>query len=163
MEDVVEPMGVAHLGAIHPVRPSGQVISGGPDAGYDCKADVWSLGITGIELAEGQPPNSDMHPMRAIFLIPTRRADPPSTSYHLLRRQPSRRGQPSRSATCRPSTSLALPPRPPPTLADKMSWTATFSEWLTACLCKDVSSRPTTAELATHPFIQAGREVVAAG
>ncbi|KAL1512151.1 hypothetical protein AB1Y20_005419 [Prymnesium parvum] len=53
-----------------------EVISGGPDAGYDSKADVWSLGITGIELAEGRPPNSNMHPMRAIFLIPTR---PPPT------------------------------------------------------------------------------------
>lgn len=46
-----------------------------PDATYDNRCDMWSIGITAIEMAETQPPLCDMHPMRALFLIP--RSEPP--------------------------------------------------------------------------------------
>lgn len=46
------------------------------EVGHDTKCDVWSLGITAIEITEGKPPYGSFHPMRAIFMIPTR---PPPT------------------------------------------------------------------------------------
>ncbi|XP_029156587.1 neither inactivation nor afterpotential protein C [Nylanderia fulva] len=52
--------------------------SNGADNGYDNRIDVWAIGITAIELADGKAPFEDMHPTRALFQIVR---NPPPTVY----------------------------------------------------------------------------------
>ncbi|KNB41643.1 serine/threonine-protein kinase [Blastocystis sp. subtype 4] len=81
---------------------------------YDSRADIWSLGITAIELAEGVPPYSNIHPMRAIFMIPN---------------------------------------RPPPRLQNESRWSKPFVDFISQCLVKDPTKRPTARQLLDHPFV----------
>nr|XP_023697498.1 mitogen-activated protein kinase kinase kinase kinase 2-like isoform X2 [Paramormyrops kingsleyae] len=45
--------------------------------GYNQLCDIWAVGITGIELAELQPPMFDLHPMRALMLMSKSSFQPP--------------------------------------------------------------------------------------
>jgi serine/threonine protein kinase len=51
-------------------------------AGYRENADIWSVGIAGIEVADGEPPHYEQHPMRVLYLIPN--SPPPTVANRAL-------------------------------------------------------------------------------
>lgn len=43
---------------------------------YGTEVDIWSVGVTALEMAQAGPPMGDMNPMKALFMIPIN--DPPT-------------------------------------------------------------------------------------
>ncbi|EPY77951.1 hypothetical protein CB1_001154004 [Camelus ferus] len=63
------------------------------DSSYDARCDVWSLGITAIELGDGDPPLFDMHPVKTLFKIPRhtpKRRGAPYTPMNVMTGLPTR-------------------------------------------------------------------------
>ena len=76
------------------------------------------MGITAIELAEGTPPYSNIHPMRVA----------PSSSPH-------------------PQAIFLIPNRPAPRLSNEDHWSKEFVDFVGKCLVKDPAQRATAKQL----------------
>uniref|UniRef100_A0A6A7G119 Protein kinase superfamily protein n=1 Tax=Hirondellea gigas TaxID=1518452 RepID=A0A6A7G119_9CRUS len=91
-------------------------------AGHDYKADIWSLGITSLELCYGRPPYANHAPMKILML--TLQSEPPSTDIY----------------------------------GDQAVKTSkVFKGFVSSCLKKDVSKRPSAKELLKHKFLKKAR------
>lgn len=105
-------------------------------SGYDHKADIWSLGITAIELAKGEPPYAELHPMKVLFLIPK---NPPPVLDGPF------------SKPFKDFVSLCLQ-RDPRDVSDSLS---VVSEATSHLIC---SKRPTAKELLKHKFVKMAKK-----
>lgn len=101
-----------------------EVLDINKDKGYDSKADIWSLGITAIELATGRAPNADMDPLQVMV----RTLDQPPPSLDVIRKEFEAKG-------------MAV-------TADEG-----FKHFVKRTLMKDPSKRPTATELVSFDFI----------
>lgn len=88
------------------------------EVGYDSSVDIWSLGITALELAKGRPPLSEYAPSRVFSMVVN---------------------------------------NPPPSLEDpkeRKKFSNSFKDFISLCLQKDPSKRPTASALLKHKFFR---------
>jgi serine/threonine-protein kinase OSR1/STK39 len=97
--------------------------------GYDTKADVWSLGITALELAKGYAPYAKYPPMKVLIL--TIQEDPPSLETYDMNDDDSG------------------------VMEDTEEWTKSFQQLIAWCLEKNPAKRPSCQELLQSKYFSA--------
>ncbi|KAA0717945.1 STE20-like serine/threonine-protein kinase [Triplophysa tibetana] len=133
------------------------------DRPYDYKADIWSLGITLIELAQIEPPNHEMNPMRVLLKIA--KSDPPTLA------SPSRCSQ-LKEDKSRPGYRVDESHKQSPTSLEVhnlllsnyqktknkefslvLNRSPEFSDFLRKALDKNIDNRWNADQLLLHPFV----------
>ena len=100
--------------------------------GYDAKADLWSLGITALELAKGYAPYAKYPPMKV--LIKTIMEDPPSLETYGYEETSNDDDEVDENGNVI-------------SLDYYEDWSRGFKQMIKRCLEKDPSKRPTCQEL----------------
>ena len=94
---------------------------------YDFKCDIWSIGITAIEMAEGEPFYANLPPWQTFMAL--HENEPPRLAEKHVN----------------PSTGQVT------------MWSSNFRDFVSKCLVKDPKQRPTSEELLQHPFIKGAK------
>ena len=103
--------------------------------GYDYRADIWSLGITALELAKGYAPYAKFPPMKVLLL--TIQEDPPSLNTY----DDDDDDDDDDVGGCSDSDRNC----------GAAGWTKSFRSMVKRCLQKDPKSRPNTEDLLSDP------------
>ncbi|KAL2299213.1 hypothetical protein Nmel_013856 [Mimus melanotis] len=149
------------------------------DTPYDYKADIWSLGITLIEMAQIEPPHHELNPMRVLLKIA--KAEPPTLSCPSKWMAPEvvmcetmkdtpydykadiwslgitliemAQIEPPHHELNPMRVLLKIAKAEPPTLSCPSKWSLEFRDFLKKALDKNPETRPSAAQLLEHPFV----------